>query len=196
MKKCLYSLILTLVFLSCQKQGILSPSNGQELPNRQSMLIDSTQGEAAKLWDIEMNAALVAKSIKKPETIVTIQPYDTHIMNNCAGELVHLRGTVTYKTTETRTNSLYTLIYEIDFDHVTGEGETSRTLYGGGGKSINITESSLSGVSKYSYGRQTYDVTYNSANGHSLIFKEDAQYLMDARGHVLIDYNHVNDTCK
>lgn len=173
MKKLRY-LVLVLVFLSCTKE---------EMIHRDSM--------SERIFPAKDRGQVV------PTITETVEQYTSSVSNDCYPEMVDLNGTKRTRITEYKGRGTYYIDYEITLESVTGVGRMTKLIYTGGGKITSITKTSISGASRETYGRQIYNVVYRTReNQHFISLQEDGEHYENPRGIVVIDYYHVNNTCK
>ena len=118
--------------------------------------------------------------------------YDSRVYNECTSEWVHLKGTVTYSVKETKSDNKYFILYQIHLTQVEGIGETTGTVYKGGG----VIKNRVSDVHKNgnTVGSDMYKVRYRAPNT-TLIYTQKAHYVF-AGGEVKVSFNDTSDSCK
>ena len=118
--------------------------------------------------------------------------YDSRVYNECTSEWVHLKGKVTYSVKEIRSDNKYFILYQIHLKQVEGIGETTGTVYKGGG----VIKNKVNAINKngHTVGSDMYKVRYKAPNT-TLIYNQKAHYVF-AGGEVKVSFNDTADSCK
>lgn len=118
--------------------------------------------------------------------------YDSRVYNECASEWVHLKGKITYSIKEMKSDNKYFISYQINLNQVEGIGETTGTVYKGGG----VIRNRVNAVNKNgnTTGGDFYKVRYKAPNT-TLIYTQHAHYV-SAGGDVKVSFNDTSDSCK
>jgi len=118
--------------------------------------------------------------------------YDSRVYNECTSEWVHLKGKITYSIKEMKSDNKYFISYQINLNQVEGIGETTGTVYKGGG----VIRDRVNAVNKNgnTIGGDFYKVRYKAANT-TLIYTQHAHYVF-AGGDVKVSFNDTSDSCK
>ena len=118
--------------------------------------------------------------------------YDSRVYNECTSEWVHLKGKVTYSVKEIKSDNKYFILYQIHLKQVEGIGETTGTVYKGGG----VIKNRVNAVHKngHTVGSDMYKVRYKAPNS-TLIYTQKAHYVF-AGGEVKVSFNDTADSCK
>ncbi len=118
--------------------------------------------------------------------------YDSRVYNECTSEWVHLKGKVTYSIKETKSDNKYSISYQINLKQVEGIGETTGTVYKGGG----VIKNRVNAINKNgnTVGSDMYKVRYKAPNT-TLIYTQKAHYVF-AGGEVKVSFNDTSDSCK
>ncbi len=118
--------------------------------------------------------------------------YNSRIYNACAKEWVTLKGTVTYSIKEMRSDDRYFIMYDIDLSKITGVGETSGTLYKGGGHIKDKVAASYK--NNHVVGNNMYKVKYRAPKT-SITISEHA-HIVIKDDDVKVEFNDQVETCK
>ena len=121
-----------------------------------------------------------------------ISDYDSRVYNECTSEWVHLKGKITYSIKEMRSDDKYSISYQINLSQVEGVGETTGTVYKGGG----VIRNRVNAVNKNgnTEGGDLYKVRYKAPNS-TLIFTQHAHFVF-AGGEERVSFNDASDSCK
>ena len=120
------------------------------------------------------------------------EDYDSRVYNECTSEWVHLKGKITYNIKEEISDKKYFILYQIDLKKVEGIGETTGTVYKGGG----IIKDRITAVFQNGHvvGEDIYKVSYK-ANNSTLIFTQKAHYVASGDD-IKVSFNDASDSCK
>ncbi len=118
--------------------------------------------------------------------------YDSRVYNECTSEWVHLKGKITYSIKEEVSEDKYYISYQMNLKQVEGIGETTGTVYKGGG--IIKDRVNANNKNGHTVGSNTYKVRYKAPNT-TLIYTQKAHYVF-ARDEVKVSFNDASDSCK
>jgi hypothetical protein len=132
------------------------------------------------------------KNIAERTSSTVTEDYDSRVYNECTSEWVHLKGKVTYSVKQVVSDKKYFILYQINLKHVEGIGETTGTVYKGGG----IIKDRINAVNENGHvvGNDIYKVRYKADNT-TLIYTQKAHYVF-AGGEVKVSFNDIADSCK
>ena len=145
-----------------------------------------SQGNSSKALTKSNNGAT-----NRTSSTVT-EDYDSRVYNECTSEWVHLKGKITYSVKEEISDKKYFILYQINLKQVEGVGETTGTVYKGGG----VIKDRINAVNKNGHvvGNDLYKVRYKADNS-TLIFTQKAHYVFSG-DEVKVSFNDASDSCK
>jgi hypothetical protein len=159
------------VLLSCQKE--ISLSN------------DSDQLQ-------EMQKASITQESNATKGVLI---FDEWLVNTCYPENVHLSGNAPYSIREFYgTDKRYYIDYRIDFNNVSGVGQTSGLTYKGTGFTDGRVNASLDTSSQRVEGKYTYKLRL-IAGSNKMLIREDAHFIQNSNGIVEIDVRSSSYPC-
>jgi hypothetical protein len=118
--------------------------------------------------------------------------YDSRVYNECTSEWVHLKGKITYSIKEDVSDDKYYISYQMNLKQVEGIGETTGTVYKGGG--IIKDRVHANNKNGNTVGSNIYKVRYKAPNT-TLIYTQKAHYVF-AGGEVKVSFDDSSDSCK
>jgi hypothetical protein len=163
-------ILISLVLLSCKKEINLSSN--------------STYPE-------EQQASITQES----KTTRGVLIFDERVVNTCYPEYVHLFGNAPYsiKTLQDPYKRYY-IDYRIDFNNISGVGETSGLTYKGTGFTDGRVNASLDSSSGRVEGKYTYKLRL-VAGPNQMLIREDAHFVQNSNGIVKIDVQSSSFPC-
>ncbi len=118
--------------------------------------------------------------------------YDSRVYNECTSEWVHLKGQITYSLKEVVSDNKYFISYQMDLKKVEGVGETTGTVYKGGG--IIKDRVNANNKNGNTVGSNIYKVRYKAPNT-TLIYTQKAHYVF-AGGETRVSFDDSSNSCK
>ena len=130
------------------------------------------------------------KAVKTNTKEVT--DYDSRVYNACTKEWVHLKGLATYDIKQTQSDKRFFILYKINLRNIVGKGETTGSIYKGGGIIMNKVIANFE--NGHTVGTDIYKVQFKAPNTN-LTFTEHAHFVF-ANDSQRVSFDDVSDSCR